>query len=383
SGRLVADSNPGIILSIPALRNRLQRADDFTNIQIYRDLDGEVWFLNFVPLENLGYLLAIAPRPKISLFVLLKSEIESPLIFAGITALVLAFAISLLMAKWIASPLQKIEQAAAGFMKGEYAQIPLQGPADVRQLAEVFNGMTERVRSSQRSQQDFIANVSHELKTPITSIQGFSQAIMDGTAQTLEEQQQQAVEIIHSEAGRMHRLVLDLLSLSRLETGMVVLQREYCDIGKLLEDVINKFGLQSRESQIVLNLQFTAMPVVFGDADQLLQVFTNLIDNALKYSPAGSEITITVSQDDDNLSVRVVDRGIGIPSEERSRIFERFYQLDKSRRGGSVRGVGLGLSIARQIILAHHGTIQVEDTPGGGSTFIVTLPRKPEAKSRL
>lgn len=378
-GRVIADSHPGDILSIPSLRARLQRVDDLSNIQIYRDPDGEVWFFNIVQLENRGYLLVIAPRPRITVFVLLKSEIESPLILAGITALVLAFVISLLMAKWIASPLQKIEQAAMGFTKGEYKPIPPEGPRDVRQLAEAFNEMTERVRSSQRSQQDFIANVSHELKTPITSIQGFAQAIMDGTARTSEELQQ-AVRIIYREAGRMHRLVLDLLSLSRLETGMVILQREVVDMERLLEEVINKSTLQARECQIAINLQLDSAPAIIGDADQLLQVFTNLIDNALKYSPAGSEVTVTCSQDADKLNVRIVDRGVGIQIEERSRIFERFYQVDKSRRGGPIRGVGLGLSIARQIVLAHVGTIRVEDTPGGGSTFIVTLPRKLEVK---
>jgi signal transduction histidine kinase len=211
------------------------------------------------------------------------------------------------------------------------------------------------------------------LKTPLTSIQGFAQAILDGAAQT-PEALQQAASVIFNEAGRMHRLVMDLLVLARLEGGTADLQKAPVDLGLLLNNIIDKFKLQAEQANVRFNLQLGPLPTITGDGDRLSQVFTNLVDNAIKYSPAGGQVTIFAALAGADVLIQVRDSGTGISPEDQKRIFERFYQVDKSRRGGSGRGVGLGLAIAHQIVTAHHGRIWVDSAPGQGSTFSVSLP---------
>jgi two-component system phosphate regulon sensor histidine kinase PhoR len=172
----------------------------------------------------------------------------------------------------------------------------------------------------------------------------------------------------------MHRLVMDLLVLARLDAGTADLQRAQVDLTGLLKAVIEKFSLQAQNASITLLSQFGDLPMLIGDGDRLAQVFTNLVDNALKYTPAGGQVSINAGVDQGTIVISVADNGAGIAPQDLQRIFERFYQVDKSRRGGSGRGVGLGLAIASQIVQAHQGQIWVQSTPGSGSTFYVRLP---------
>jgi signal transduction histidine kinase len=240
-------------------------------------------------------------------------------------------------------------------------------------LAKVFNEMTGQLQASQQSQKDFIANVSHELKTPLTAVEGFAQAILDGTADSPEAIQRSA-QVIRSEAGRMHRMVMDLLDLARLDAGTADFQRAPVDLGKLLSDITARFIPLSHDADVNLQTHIRTLPGFIGDGDRLAQVFANLIDNAIKHTPAGGEVTLYAEPAGDKVKIWVSDTGQGIPPEELSRVFERFYQLDKSRRGGKGRGVGLGLAIAREIVHAHGGGLTVESHVGQGSKFIVQLP---------
>jgi two-component system sensor histidine kinase ResE len=251
--------------------------------------------------------------------------------------------------------------------------VGLAGPEEVRALGEAFNEMTDRVHASQQSQRDFVANVSHELKTPLTSIQGFAQAILDGAAST-PEAQAKAAQVIYDESGRMHRLVLDLLDLARLDAGTADIARAPVNLTALLQAVGDKFVPQSRELKVKLISEIEPLPAFIGDGDRLSQVFTNLVDNALKHTPEGGQVTLRAHREVGLVMISVEDSGQGIPPEELSRIFERFYQLDKSRKGGPGHGVGLGLAIAREIIQAHYGTLTASSLEGVGSTFTVTLP---------
>jgi signal transduction histidine kinase len=243
----------------------------------------------------------------------------------------------------------------------------------VKDLAHSINEMTRRVEVSQQSQRDFIANISHELKTPLTSIQGFAQAIQDGTV-SAPEALQQAAGVIISEAGRMYDLVMDLLSLARLDAGTADLRTDPVDLNELLNNVADKFIPQARKAQVTLQTRLDPLPTIQGDSDRLAQVFNNLIDNAIKFTPAGGSVQISAAPLAKGVEVKVADTGIGIAPADQQRIFERFYQADKSRRGGSHRGVGLGLAIARQIIQAHGGSLTVRSQPGQGSEFSVRLP---------
>jgi signal transduction histidine kinase len=152
------------------------------------------------------------------------------------------------------------------------------------------------------------------------------------------------------------------------------MQREALDLSKLLLGVARKFTPQALAAKVELQTEIESLPGFIGDGDRLEQVFTNLVDNALKHTPPGGRVTITARQVGDQLEVSVKDNGSGIPADELPRIFERFYQLDKSRRGGSERGVGLGLTIAREIIHSHGGEISAQTEAGKGSVFVVTMP---------
>jgi two-component system sensor histidine kinase ResE len=263
------------------------------------------------------------------------------------------------------------------------------GPREVQELTRAFNEMNTRVLASQKSQRDFVANVSHELKTPLTSVQGFAQALLDGTAST-PESRQQAARVIYDEAGRMHRMVLDLLDLARLDAGTLDLQRTPVNLPALLNNIAEKFTPQAQAAGVTVHVEAAPLPAVIGDGDRLAQVFTNLLDNALKNTPSGGQIFLRAAQTGSAVQVDVADTGTGIPADSLAHIFERFYQADPSRSGGKKHGTGLGLAIVKDIVEAHGGKISVRSRTsstlsgfeGSGSIFTVMLPlAMPEAST--
>jgi two-component system OmpR family sensor kinase len=326
--------------------------------------------------------VALLASPRRGLRTVLK-DVASRFLQAGLVTLVISIVLALLIARSIAKPLQRITAATEEIASGNYDQtLDITSPDEVGRLAASFNTMAHEVKASRQTQRDFVANVSHELKTPLTSIQGFSQAILDGTADD-EENRHRAVEIISNEANRMSRLVDELLDLARIESGQIKMLREPVDLAKVLEGCIEKFDLQAGEGNVALVLDAPALPLVTGDKDWLAQVFANLLANALKHTPPEGKVTIKAQEVKETRAGRVAqgsavettvtDTGVGIPPADLEHIFERFYQVDKSRAGKD-RGVGLGLTIAKQIIEIHEGTIQVESVRDLGTKFTVVLP---------
>jgi signal transduction histidine kinase len=346
---------------------------DLASVKSFRDANRQIRFYSLYGLQDGYYLLVETPRPSGQLLSFFDNELFEPIFISGILAFVLMIVVGWLMERWISRPLNKMKNAARSMAVGNYQTIPLEGPQEIQQLAQSLNEMSKQVHESSQSQRDFVSNVSHELKTPLTSIQGFAQAILDGTAQT-PEALHRAAEVIYKEAGRMNRLVLDLLTLARLEAGTADLQKSGVDLNELLKNLVDKFALLAQQSQVSVVWKEQHLPTIIGDGDRLAQVFTNIIDNALKFTPAGGRITLSATQKLGQVIISVADTGAGIAPQDQKRIFERFYQVDKSRQGGVRRGVGLGLPIARQIVLAHGGDIWVESQLGKGSTFMVRLP---------
>ena len=342
-----------------------------------RDAQRRVWFYTLRQLDSQAqtYLMVATLRPVIPWLATLTDDIGRPLLEAGGIALLAAFILALLMGRWIANPLRRITDAARKVAAGDIHPIDPQGPTEVKELAASFNAMTHKVQTSQQSQRDFVANVSHELKTPLTAIQGFAQAIVDGAASS-PDILRQAGDVILSESDRMYRLVTDLLALARLDAGTANLLKEPVDLGEVLNSILVKFEPAARRSQVSLESQVSTLPVIQGDGDRLAQVFSNLVDNAIKFTPANGRVVVSARLDGRQVEIRVSDTGIGIAPEEQKRIFERFYQADKSRRGGAGRGVGLGLAIARQVVQAEGGSISVASAVGKGSEFVVRLPVK-------
>jgi signal transduction histidine kinase len=276
----------------------------------------------------------------------------------------------------VVGPLQALAAGARAVARGEYGHtVPVGGPVEVRELATTFNRMSQQVRAGQQAQRDFVANVSHELRTPLTSIQGFSQAILDGAAGE-PQAVAHAAGIIHAEAQRLRRMADDLLELARLDAGQITLRREPVELAALLRACAERLEPRAREAGVALALELPAgLPGVIGDGDRLAQVFTNLLDNALQHTPAGGQVTLSAAAATGGVVVRVRDSGRGIPADDLARIFERFYQVDKSRRRAQ-GGAGLGLAIVRELVQAHGGTVSAESAEGLGTTFLVTLPAR-------
>lgn len=319
---------------------------------------------------RLWVALALPPRGLLAAW----ADLAPSLILAGAISLLVSILVALLLSHSIARPLDQLTRASGEMARGRYDQeIPVQGSDEVARLARRFNYMVREVKRARQMQRDFVANISHELKTPLTSIQGFSQALLDGTVEGVDGLRR-AAKIIHEETSRMSRLVRELLELSKLESGQVELAREPLNISQLLERCVDRFAERVEKADIRLETDLPALPSVHGDPDLLERVFSNLLDNAIKFTPKGGGVSLAARQKGEALEVVVADTGIGIPKEDLPRVFERFYRADKSRRAG---GTGLGLAIAREIIVAHGGGIEVESEVGRGTCFTVNLPLRP------
>jgi len=335
---------------------------------------GQVYLMSATPLESGGAVILVQPRPGIRLATLLGDDLGRPFLQAGIVALALSVVLAWLIAGWVAGPLRRLALAARRVAHGDY-EVPatVSGPAEIQGLAAAFGEMVERVRAGQQAQRDFVANVSHELKTPLTSIQGFAQAIRDGAVGD-SEGARRAGRIIYDESERLRKLVEDLLDLARLDAGQMDLAREPVDLPRLIAGVLERLSLAAGESGVGLEADVPPLPPVIGDGDRLAQVFTNLVANAVQHSPRGSPVVVRGYPQDSWVTITVEDSGPGIPPEELGRIFERFYQVDKARSGGAGRGTGLGLAISREIVQAHGGRLLAESVVGQGSRFSVQLP---------
>lgn len=373
NGLVLADSHTGESALFPDF-TRIPR-NPLRDTFFIQDDDGRGWLYTGRPLQDENILLVATPRQPLREVIAspVTSELLQALAQAGAIALGLSLLFAYLVSRWVAAPLQGMARAAQAVADGRRAEVVLEGPQEVRALGEAFNAMADQVHFTQKSQRDFIANISHELKTPLTSIQGFAQAILDKTASSPAAIEKSA-QVIFDESGRMNRLVLDLLDLARLDAGTADLQRAGLDLEELLRSVAERLLPQSDQAEVRLVTKIERLPAFTGDGDRLAQVFTNLVDNALKHTPSGGRVTLGARQLEDWIEIAVADSGEGIPPEELSRIFERFYQLDKARQGGPGHGLGLGLAIANEIVIAHGGNLSARSKIGEGSVFIIRLP---------
>ena len=368
SGDLIGDSGSNTEpLTLPA-ELKLRRV-----APPVRDSAGRLWLYTRADLPDGNILLVAAPRPKVAGFSIFTDDLLPLFLQGGVIALLLSLVVAYVLARWVADPLQQMLSAARAQPSAETRPIEPHGPQEVQEVMRAFNSMVARAQASQRSQREFVANVSHELKTPLTSIQGFAQAILDGTADS-PEARKQAAQVIYAESGRMHRMVVDLLDLARLDAGIADLKMAAVDVALLLQAVLEKFSPQAKQAGVTLALQMEPVPSIVADGDRLAQVFTNLVENALKFTPRGGEVTLQARRADVFVEVEVRDTGAGISAQAMPHIFERFYQADSSRARESGQGAGLGLAIAREIVSAHNGKINVQSQQGHGTSFLVTLP---------
>ena len=237
----------------------------------------------------------------------------------------------------------------------------------------VIQDITEHVKLD-NMQKEFVADVSHELKTPITSIMGYADTLLEGEYD--KETQTKFLNVIATEARRMARLVTDLLTLSRYDSNKKIIQRESFDLGELVKKCQDKLAIEIKKKNHTVNCFVTAdVPPVYADKDDIERVVLNILSNSIKYTKSGGEIKIYVGFVYNDAYIKIFDNGIGIPEEDLSRIFERFYRVDKARTR-EMGGTGLGLSIAKEILDKNGGSIDIKSVVGQGTEVVVRIPTK-------
>lgn len=282
----------------------------------------------------------------------------------------------LALTRTILRPLDRMVRTAEAIAGGDLdrrLRLP-DGRNEVARLGSAFDHMVDRLGASLEAQRRFVADASHELRTPLTSMEGLSEMLLMGADRGDTKVIQRTVRSIHSELGRLGRLVTDLLTLSRLDSTVPV-KFVPLDAGKLVGEVAEQIGPMAEAKGVRLMVDCPAPAPVQGDPDRLKQVVLNLVDNAVRYTPAGGEVRLRAVADttEGEVRIEVLDTGPGIAPQDLSRIFDRFYRGDTSR-DRATGNTGLGLAIARAIVNAHAGTITVDSILGAGATFRVTLP---------
>ena len=307
------------------------------------------------------------------LYVDFRASFNEALMYAALAATVVAVLLSLLFSRGVIAPVQAMSLATQRIADGRYDErVQVDGADELAQLAMRFNQMAEKLNQIESMRRRLIGDVSHELRTPLTAIKGSMEGLMDGVLPATDETFQQ----IHAEADRLNRLVDDLQELSRVEACAYQLDIRPVDVSLLMQTVTKRLAPQTESKRISLDLDLSPdLPPVLADEDRAIQILTNLTGNALQYTPEGGRIDISAKRLNNEIQISIHDTGVGIPAEHISRIFDRFYRVDKSRSRASGGGSGIGLTIARALVEAHGGRIWAESAGNRqGSTFTFTLP---------
>ena len=311
----------------------------------------------------------------------LNTELFRIILEALVVGLVISLLLSMLLAKTMITPIQSLTRAAERVASGDFSRRPRNDAKDeIGVLTRTFNNMAgqletnlDDLRRSEQMRREFVANVSHELRTPITSIRSYAETL-DDSADLPRDTEKQFLRVIVNESDRMKNIVQDLLTLSRFDAGSYEFRFELFSFENSVREVYNAMLLEAQNHHHEFTLEFKSeMPNITGDPQRLEQVLINMISNAIKYTPDGGRILVTAGAYENVVWASVRDTGIGIPDEDVSRVFERFYRVDKARSRES-GGTGLGLSIAQEIVLRHSGTLELQSRRNKGTTITMTLP---------
>lgn len=314
----------------------------------------------------------------VDLFASFRTAVSESLFLAASAATLAAVVVSLLVSRRVVAPVRDMIAASQRIAEGHYDErVQLRGSPvpeeidELDQLAVTFNQMAARLERTEAMRRQLIGDVAHELRTPLSTIKGRLEGLMDGVLPPDEANLLQ----IYREADRLQRLVADLQELSRVEAGALELNPRPVQVRDLVAGAVDRLGRQFEEKEVKLDIELPAgLPLVVADEDRIGQVLLNLLGNALQYTPAGRSVRIRSRQEKREVEIEIRDEGIGIPAEHLAHVFTRFYRVDRSRSrvGG---GSGIGLTIAKHLVEAHGGRIWA-DSPGHGkgSAFTFTLP---------
>lgn len=303
---------------------------------------------------------------------------------AGIVTFALVFTFVGLFSYKLTKPLQQMAKAAKAFGNGDFSiRVRVSGSDEIGELAKAFNNMADSLAASEGMRRSFVANVSHELKTPMTTIAGFIDGILDGTIP--QERESYYLNIVTVEVKRLSRLVTSMLALSRIDSGELKMVTQTFDVSDSVLNTFLTFEQKIESRNISVNGLESNRPLfVEGDPDMIHQVVYNLAENAVKFTNEGGTITVTVEDAGTDAVVTIKNTGAGIPPEQIGFIFDRFYKTDKSRSQDK-NGMGLGLYLVKTILQLHGGEIAAESIEGEYTSFRFRLPKKkePEPKKRL
>jgi signal transduction histidine kinase len=294
---------------------------------------------------------------------------------AALAALLLSVVLSALLVRSIVRPLERLTLGTREISAGRFGyRLQADGEDELSQVAREFNAMTARLDELDRMKRDFVSNVSHDLKTPLSSMQETTAVLLDELPGPLSEKQRRLL-LLNQEGGlRLASMIAKLLDIARLESAPAARRLEVMDVMQVARHAVDRANAtRPGENPSVLLAHRDTPALVRGDSDGLLQVLDNLLENALKFSPADGTVRVAVAEQGDSVLLSVADEGPGIPDADKEKVFERFYQT-RAGRAVAARGVGLGLAICKQIVTAHGGAIRVEDNTPGGSIFQVVLP---------
>ncbi len=334
-------------------------------------------------IQRLGYLV-VEPKsteemPKIpppgqfweSRVAELRNSIVWSVVWGGLVGIGLALLLAFFLSRRITAPVQSLVSAARGLGRGDFSQrVAMKSKDELGELATTFNSMAAELERADKLRRDLVADVAHELRTPLSNIRGYLEGIQDGVVKADEA----TLKLIYEEVQLLSRLVEDLHELALAESGGLSLDKQVCDLRELAQDVASAMGYRIAAKGLKLKLELPGLPALVSvDRQRIGQGLRNLMDNAISFTPEGGGITISVERTGNDVSVSITDTGTGIPPEDLPYIFERFYRVDKSRSRAS-GGSGLGLTITKRLIEAHGGRLTAESTPGKGSRFTFTLP---------
>ena len=297
-------------------------------------------------------------------------RINQLLVYSALVTTAVALALGILLARSLTSPIRDLTRATHAVSEGDLSQqVHVHSRDELGELAGAFNKMSSALAASINARRQMTADIAHELRTPLSLILGHAEAVHDGILPSTKEN----FEIIREEAGRLEHLVDDLRTLSLADAGELSIEKQPISMQKLLQDIASVYQHRLQKQNITLELDFPAeLPSVQADANRMTQVLTNILDNALRYTPENGKIILAANKVKEGIELTVRDSGAGIAAEEVSHIFDRFYRLDASRdreEGGS----GLGLAIAKSIVQAHGGQIWAESVPSQGLIVYILL----------
>ena len=309
------------------------------------------------------------------------ANLQRVILGVGMGGIVLATLLSLFLSRSLSRPLIQMNNVARGLAAGDFSRkIQVRTKDEIGVLADSLNALSgqlqEKIKALDRldnTRKDFVASISHELRTPLTVMQGYAEALQDNLAET-EEERQECIDCIIDEIQRLKRLVGELLDLRRIETGQEKIDLKIFNILPIINKSMDKMSKMALLKGITMNGAISdEIPAVRSNPDRLEQVMINLLDNAIRHSPVGSEVEVAVESEENVVVIRIKDSGPGISEDDIDLIWEKFYKVDKSRtRTGG--GTGRGLSIVRRIVENMGGNVSVDSTPGQGTTFNFTLP---------